>query len=139
MLAVLALSILTAGVASATEWKDKEKNKEVKNKEWKNKEWKGNKEWQGKGWGKHSGKRGKTCPTWGRVGSNRAVALELPQEILEKWAEAKKTAIDLKVELRKNPVNREKALELHGKRRALMQEISDWHFNQKLDALIPVD
>ena len=65
----------------------------------------------------------------------KSSAREVPQEIRDKWAEAQKTGIDLRMELGKNPVNREKALELHAKRRALMQEISDWNFNRKLDAL----
>ena len=62
-------------------------------------------------------------------------APEVPQEIRDKMTEARKIAIDLRAELEKSPVDREKALELHAKHRALMQEISDWRFNRRLDAL----
>ena len=60
---------------------------------------------------------------------------EVPQEIRDKLTEARKIAIDLRAELEKSPVDREKALEFHAKHRALMQEISDWYFNRRLDAL----
>ena len=123
LLAALLVTVLTAGLASARDWKGKEgKNKEGQAKEW-----------RGKEWGRHGGRWGKTCPMRGYA--NRADAPELTQEIREKWAEVQKTAIDLRTELGKSPVNREKALELHGKHRALMQEISDWRFNRMLDTL----
>ena len=67
---------------------------------------------------------------------NRVKAGEVPQEVRDKWAEAQKTAIDLRTELGRKPIDREKALELYAKHRALMQEISEWHFKQRLDALI---
>jgi hypothetical protein len=35
----------------------------------------------------------------------------------------------------RNPINREKALELYAKHSSLRREIADWHFNQRLDAL----
>ena len=70
-----------------------------------------------------------------RTNVNRANAPEITQEIREKLAEVQKTAIDLRTELGKNPIDRDKALELHAKRCALMQEVSDWHFKQRLDAL----
>ena len=73
---------------------------------------------------------------YGQYGGNRTNVPEVPQEIREKLAEAQKTAIDLRTELGKNPIDRDKALELHAKHRAIMQDISDWHFNQRLDALI---
>ena len=60
---------------------------------------------------------------------------EIPQEIREKLAEAQKTAIDLRTELGKKPIDRDKALELHAKHSAIMQEVSDWRFKQRLDAL----
>ena len=59
----------------------------------------------------------------------------IPQEIKDKWAEIQKTSIDLRTELGKTPLNREKALELHAKRSSLMQEISNWHFQQRLNLL----
>ena len=62
-------------------------------------------------------------------------AIEIPQEIKDKFAQMRKIAVDLRAELEKNPIDREKALELHAKRSALMQEIFDWRFNRRLDAL----
>jgi hypothetical protein len=61
--------------------------------------------------------------------------IDVPQEIREKWAEAQKTKIDLRLELEKTTIDRAKALELHAKHRALMQEISDWRFQQRLNSL----
>ena len=75
-------------------------------------------------------------PYGGRMNADRTNVPEIPQEIREKFAEAQKTAIDLRTELGKNPIDREKALELHAKHRALMNEISEWRFKQRLDALI---
>jgi len=74
-------------------------------------------------------------PRRGRADVYRQSATEIPQEIRDKWAEAKKTAIDLRNELGKNPVDRDKALELHARHRSLMEEIHDWRFMRKLDAL----
>lgn len=61
--------------------------------------------------------------------------IELPKEILDKRVEAEKIAIDLRAELSKRPVNRAKALELHKKHQTLRMAISDWWFQQQLDAL----
>jgi hypothetical protein len=78
---------------------------------------------------------------WGDKGHDRShfprdiSVSQVPQEIKDKWAEADKLAVDLRLELGKNPINRGKVLELRAKRRALKQEISDWHFNEKLNAL----
>ena len=77
---------------------------------------------------------GSYCGFYGPDGSYAPV---IPQEIRDKLAEAQKTAIDLRTELGRNPVNRERALELQAQHRALMQEVHDWHFNQRLDALAP--
>jgi DNA-directed RNA polymerase specialized sigma subunit len=71
---------------------------------------------------------------WNLDRGNRAGA-QVPQEIREKWAEAQKVAIDLRTELGRNPVNRDRALGLRAQHRAIMQEISDWRFTQMLDAL----
>ena len=69
--------------------------------------------------------------------SGRAFAwknIEAPQEIRDKWAEAQKIAIDLRNELGRDSIDRNRALELRTKHRAIMQEICDWRFQQILDA-----
>ncbi|MDR1621047.1 MAG: hypothetical protein LBS00_01590 [Synergistaceae bacterium] len=66
---------------------------------------------------------------------NKTKGIDVPQEIREKWAEAQKIKIDLRTELGKTTIDRAKALELHAKHRALVQEISDWRFLQRLNAL----
>ena len=128
LLATLLVTMLTIGTVSAKEWKGGER---------KDKESQG-KEWRGHGGRRRGGGKWGDCPIYGiYAGKNAKMenVPKVPQEIKDKWAEAQKTAIDLRTELGKTPVNREKALELHSKRRVLMQEISDWHFNQRLDAL----
>ena len=113
LLAALLVAVLTAGAASAGGWKKQ---------------------------GGHGGRMGNSHMSergYGhRQNADRANAPQVPQEIRDKLTEARKTAIDLRTELGKKPVDRDKALELHAKRRALMQDISDWYFNQRLDALI---
>ena len=66
--------------------------------------------------------------------TGRQGGVNLPQEIQDKRTEAEKVAIDLRAELSKNPVNRAKALDLHKKHQALRQAISDWCFQQRLNA-----
>ena len=63
----------------------------------------------------------------------RGYVYEAPQEIREKLAEAQKVAIDLRLEFDKQPINRGKVSELREKHRAIMQEVSDWRFNNRLD------
>ena len=84
------------------------------------------------GWGAHYGKGYGYC---GRYAYKMNVS-EVPQEIRDKWVEAQKINIDLRAELAKKPEDRdkEKALELYTKRCALMQELGEWHFKQRLDA-----
>jgi len=127
VLAVVLVAGLVTGIAYARESRGGKIRGEVQYKERQHKECRG----YGK-WSDVHTMRGKSVY---RMNSKRANAPEIPQEIREKRAEAKKTAIDLRMELGKNPVDREKALELHAKRHSLMQEISNWHFTQKLDAL----
>jgi len=131
-LAVLLVAVLMAGVASAVERRGEgrrgegRRNREPQRREWQNKELRSE---MGYPMRRMMG---------GGMMRNRAIAgtaLEVPQEIREKWAEAQKIMIDLRMELGRNPINREKALELHAKHRALMQEIHDWRFAQQLDAL----
>ena len=117
-LLVTVLTILAAGAASAGGWRRQGG-------------YRGGRMWRGAYGG------GACCGLYGGRGyDDRANVPEIPQEIRDKLAEARKTAIDLRNELDKDPVNRDKALELHAKHGALMQEVSDWRFQQRLDALI---
>ena len=132
VLLVAVLTVLAAGMASAGGWKKQGGN--------------GGRMWNPR----MGGGMGGACYMMGGHGQrphggrgfgqrNNADGVktpEIPQEIREKLAEAQKTAIDLRTELGKNPIDRDKALELHAKRRAIMQDISDWCFKQRLDALI---
>lgn len=59
----------------------------------------------------------------------------IPEEIRQKAADMDKLKIDLKMELTKRPIDRNKALELHGQISAKRQEIRDWKFAKKLDLL----
>ena len=52
-----------------------------------------------------------------------------------KFSEAQKTGIELRIELEKNPIDREKILELREKHNALMKEISDWEFDRELNRM----
>jgi DNA-directed RNA polymerase specialized sigma subunit len=70
-----------------------------------------------------------------RKNAIRMNSREIPQELREKLAEAKKTAIDLRTELARKPIDREKALELHRKHAALVQEFREWRFNKMLDSI----
>nr|MCR5346730.1 hypothetical protein [Fretibacterium sp.] len=60
---------------------------------------------------------------------------DMPQEIRTKVSEAAKLRIDLEDILSRKPLNREKALELHGKIGSLQQEIRAWRFEQKLNRI----
>ena len=126
-LAVVLVAGLVTGIAYARESRGRKMKGEMQYKERQHKECRGH--------GKWSDNRTMRGESVDRMNAKRANAPEIPQEIREKRAEAKKTAIDLRMELGKNPVDREKAFELHTKRHNLMQEISNWHFTQKLDAL----
>ncbi|ADE57911.1 hypothetical protein [Aminobacterium colombiense] len=56
----------------------------------------------------------------------------IPQDILNKRDEMKRTHLELRLELAQPQVNREKALSLHEKMLNLRQELSRWMFNQRL-------
>ena len=127
VLAVVLVAGLVSGIAYARESRGRGIRGGTQYKERHHKEW--------REYSKFSGGRTMRGMSVDRVNAKRANAPEIPQEIREKRAEAKKTAIDLRMELGKNPVDREKAFELHAKRNNLMQEISNWRFTQKLDAL----
>jgi len=126
-LAVLLVIMLMAGIALADERRNREgrerRNREPQCTEWQNKDWRDFGKWN-------------LCPM--RAGGRRADrmnAREIPQEIREKWAEAQKIAIDLRLELGRIPVDRARALELRAQHRAIVNEISDWHFIHRLDLL----
>ena len=128
-LTVLLVTVLVVGVASAVERRERRGGGRRA------------REPQGREWRGLQGPRMGICPMGGafagrtRPNTDRTGALEVPQEIREKFAEAQKAMIDLRTELGRNPVDREKALELHAKHRALMQEICDWRFARILDSL----
>lgn len=69
---------------------------------------------------------GERGPAWG---------FDVPQNIRDKQAEAQKLMIDLRTEMYKQPVDKDKALELFRKHRALQNELSEWFFTQRLDAI----
>ena len=129
VLLVTALTVLAAGMASAGGWKRHGGR--------------GGQMWNPR----MGGGRGGACFMQGGYGPHGGMAYgyrknadrtnvpEIPQEIRDKFTEAQKTAIDLRAELERNPVDRDKAMEFYAKHRTLMQEICDWHFQQRLDAL----
>ena len=74
----------------------------------------------------------RTCPMWGDPRAGRG---EVPQEFRDKMNEMRQTMLDLGKEWGNKPIDREKVLELHAKRFSLMQELSEWCLNHRLDAL----
>ena len=122
MLVVALVAGLVAGIAYAKESRGRRFRGEMQHKEW-------------RGFSKWGDSRTMRGMSIDRMSVKRANAPEIPQEIREMRAEARKTAIDLRMELRKNPVDREKAFELHTKCQSFMHEISNWHFTQMLDTL----
>lgn len=56
-------------------------------------------------------------------------------EIRSKVVELEKLRIDMRDALTRDPIDREKALEVFEKMAALRREIAGWAFNRKLDAL----
>ena len=77
----------------------------------------------------HMGMGGGHCYAYG---ANNA---EMPQEIKDKLTEAEKTAVDLRAEMGKSTIDRAKVTELHTKYSSLRQAVSDWCFQQRLDAV----
>ena len=123
MLVVALVAGLVAGIAYAKESRGRRFRGETQHKEW-------------RGFSKWGDGRTMRGMSDNRMNVKRANAPDIPQEIREMRAEARKTAIDLRMELEKNPVDREKAFELHAKCQSLIHEISNWHFTQMLDTLI---
>ncbi|MDD2379790.1 MAG: hypothetical protein PHE14_05850 [Aminobacterium colombiense] len=87
---------------------------------------------QNQSFGHHMMRR--TQPGMGfRNSSNRPFdQRDIPQDILNKRDEMRRTHLELRLELAQPQVNREKALSLHEKMLNLRQELSRWMFNQRL-------
>ena len=73
------------------------------------------------------------CPYYGYG----QTGVEMPQAIRDKWTEAEKIAVDLRAEMNKRPMDRVKIENLNTKYHDLQREISDWHFNNRLDRMNP--
>ncbi|MDR1943244.1 MAG: hypothetical protein LBQ19_00315 [Synergistaceae bacterium] len=88
------------------------------------------------GFGPHGSGRfdGETDGEWrgGHHGWGRLDA-EAPQEIIAKRSEAIGILTELRSEMSKKPINRERALELYRKHRTLKSEIEEWFFLKRLD------
>jgi hypothetical protein len=86
------------------------------------------------GWGSvRSQDNGSWDDGYGGVGMHKPRGFDWPQELQDKRAEALKIMGDLRAELSKTPVNRERALALYRKHRAIRNEIGEWFFLQRLD------
>jgi hypothetical protein len=93
-------------------------------------------EW-GKGRGSWESARSQDNGVWddgyGGVRMHGPRGFDWPQELQDKRTEALKIMGDLRAELSKTPVDRERALELYRKHRAIRNEIGEWFFLQRLD------
>ena len=81
--------------------------------------------------GEARGRRG-----WSMRGMGPIDGVEIPQEIQDKWAEARRLGSEMRAEMGNDPINRDRVLELRQEHRAIIQQISDWRFEQRLDALM---
>ena len=91
----------------------------------------------GMGYGGGMGHRGRgfaggTCPVWGDPRSNSNA---IPQDIQDKMREMHETGIALQKEFANRPINSERVLELRAQHFSLSQEVSEWFFRQRLEAL----
>lgn len=68
----------------------------------------------------------------GRMGWN---AVDMPEALRAKAVEMEKLHVDLRDVLSRTPIDRDKALELHGKIVQIHQEIGAWRFAQRLEAI----
>ncbi|MBQ9575142.1 MAG: hypothetical protein IJR27_07695 [Synergistaceae bacterium] len=60
---------------------------------------------------------------------------DMPKEIREKTAELEKLKIDLEEAMTSRPLNKEKALDVHGKMQKVRQEIEAWRFAKRLERI----
>jgi hypothetical protein len=65
----------------------------------------------------------------------RGLRKDAPEEIRSKIVELEKLRIDMREALSRDPIDREKALDVFEKMTALRREIAGWTFNRRLDAL----
>ncbi|MDR3254207.1 MAG: hypothetical protein LBT31_01395 [Synergistaceae bacterium] len=86
-------------------------------------------------WDHGWGGTGDLAPRGERSFDERGCGIEITPEIQEKRTEAKRISSELRAELEKNPVDREKALDLYRKSAALRNEIGEWFFIQRLDKI----
>ena len=98
--------------------------------------------WHGKGYGDRYGgdEFGRPSARFEQKGEKferRGTELRknMPQNIKDKIAESRKLMIDMRSEMDKAQINRAKVMELRAKSVKLRQEVSDWFFTQKLDAI----
>ena len=68
----------------------------------------------------------------GRMGWN---AVDMPEALRAKAVEMEKLHVDLRDVLSRTPIDRDKALELHGRIVQIHQEIGAWRFAQRLEAI----
>lgn len=94
------------------------------------------------GWGPdarhHGGRWGEgRGPGFGPMGfnGNEWMTQNAPDEIRAKMTELAKLRIDMRDALTRNPVDRARATEIHGKMTTLMQDVGTWRFNRRLDII----
>lgn len=70
-----------------------------------------------------------------RKGRGMRYAPNMPDEVRARVTEMRKLRVDLQDTISRTPIDRAKAMELHGKIAKLGQEIRAWRFEQRLDRL----
>ena len=78
---------------------------------------------------------GRHCGFEGRGHRGPTFTPDMPKEIREKATELAKLRIDLEEAMTSNPLNKEKALEVHAKMQKVEQEIDAWRFAQRLERI----
>ena len=68
----------------------------------------------------------------------RDLFAKMPQDIRDKMAESQKIGVDLRMELSKpgSSIDKNKAIELYRKQKALRDEVSEWCFMQRLEMIM---
>ena len=78
---------------------------------------------------------GRHCGFEGRGHRGPTFTPDMPKEIREKATELAKLRIDLEEAMTSNPLNKEKALEVHAKMQKVEQEIDAWRFAKRLERI----
>ena len=94
----------------------------------------------GSGWNKRDAVGNKGWNRDGRKGTRMgqkggALWQNAPEEIRTKITEAAKLRIDLRDVMIRKPLDRAKALEIHGQLQKLNEELKTWAFTQRLDLI----